>query len=291
MKQFMDNWRRYLDEQDNADQADLLNETKRPLNEILPVIAGLTALQGYALKKAYDWFTKEEKCPPDMKPGLAQKHDKLNPLGCGHPQKAATAGTADAGSGAGAGPGKWKTKCRCARLRCKTEFVGEVQKLLGIKSDTKFGGGTRKAVKKFQRKHKLKPDGVICPDGETIQMLRQISATGGGGPPIGDKEAKALEKIRKKHKLPPEATVQRGELRRYRKVALKGIYQVTGRRTEKNEERARDLLQSFWPTISKAIANKDPEVTRNGEPSIVKIHNYARELVQAGWSPSPTTAP
>lgn len=69
--------------------------------------------------------------------------------------------------------------------------------------------------------------------------------------------------------------------RQLSQAALKGIFQVTG-----DKERGRDLLQTFWPSISRLIAAKDSKVTLDGKPNIVKIHNYARDLAQANWSPT-----
>jgi peptidoglycan hydrolase-like protein with peptidoglycan-binding domain len=69
-----------------------------------------------------------------------------------------------------------------------TEIQNQLYKLLGLKSDIKkfvdgkFGGGTKKAVQMFQKKFKLKPDGVVGPTtARTLSREFDKIAGGAGG--------------------------------------------------------------------------------------------------------------
>ncbi len=61
--------------------------------------------------------------------------------------------------------------------------VGSVQKALGLHSDRIYGPATRRAVKRFQRRHGLTPDGLVGP--ATWELVKQVRArqrsSGGGG--------------------------------------------------------------------------------------------------------------
>jgi peptidoglycan hydrolase-like protein with peptidoglycan-binding domain len=52
--------------------------------------------------------------------------------------------------------------------------VGAVQKALGLKADRVFGPATRRAVKRFQRRHGLTADGIVGP--VTWSLIKQVRA-------------------------------------------------------------------------------------------------------------------
>jgi len=57
--------------------------------------------------------------------------------------------------------------------------VGSVQKALGLRADRIFGPGTRRALKRFQRRHGLTADGVVGP--ATWALVKRVRARQNGG--------------------------------------------------------------------------------------------------------------
>jgi peptidoglycan hydrolase-like protein with peptidoglycan-binding domain len=79
------------------------------------------------------------------------------------------------------------------RVRSRGGSVVRLQRALGITADGVFGPGTARAVKAFQRSHRLTPDGVVGPATwaalghagvSTVLKRRGSSRGGGGGLPI-----------------------------------------------------------------------------------------------------------
>ena len=52
--------------------------------------------------------------------------------------------------------------------------IGSVQKALGLPADRLFGPSTRRAVRRFQRRHHLQPDGIVGP--ATWALVKRIRA-------------------------------------------------------------------------------------------------------------------
>ena len=150
------------------------------------------------------------KCPEGMKPGVAEKNS-LNPLGCGflnktqkyEPGKYAALDiepgarwwdatteipfTPDSEKQLASTSGQAKKKPRyrkCDKLPlrkgCQGDNVKEIQNLLGIKSDGKFGRKTKAAVIRFQKNNGLKADGVVGTN--TLEQLRYNSTQKASGP-------------------------------------------------------------------------------------------------------------
>ena len=63
---------------------------------------------------------------------------------------------------------------------------------LDIEPDGKFGPTTEEHVRAFQKKHKLKVDGILGP--KTMAALMPASATGGAG--AGSGQTKSVKKLR-----------------------------------------------------------------------------------------------
>ena len=59
---------------------------------------------------------------------------------------------------------KARFKTQELKLWSSGPLVEKLQKALGIKVDGKFGEGTELAVKKYQKKNGLTPDGVVGPE-------------------------------------------------------------------------------------------------------------------------------
>lgn len=89
-----------------------------------------------------------------------------------HPPRAAVAFAAIAlalavGAGEVSAAGSLKTGATGPR-------VAAVQKALGLTADRFYGSRTRRAVKRFQRRHGVTPDGVVGP--VTWQLIKQVRA-------------------------------------------------------------------------------------------------------------------
>jgi peptidoglycan hydrolase-like protein with peptidoglycan-binding domain len=63
-----------------------------------------------------------------------------------------------------------KPAAKVIKIGAKGSGVKTIQELLGIKADGEFGPGTESAVKKFQAKSGLKPNGIV--DNATLKALQ-----------------------------------------------------------------------------------------------------------------------
>ena len=131
--------------------------------------------------------------------GNADGHDSSNGAG----DKPASHGDGTAG----AGHGHWSAAPTLAtvldgtdtlRMGDRGPAVSELQKLLGLTTDTEFGGDTKTAVRSFQTQHKdLRQDGVV--DGHTYQVLKAHPVTEKGS--IAGESAAGVEQRAKLLKI------------------------------------------------------------------------------------------